>query len=170
MSSSYQAVKHSTNNLSKEETLFLRKTKFIDKWEAFVRKLPISEKNLGAWIRAFHFNLPIYMLFLVCFGPKEIALLGLLGVFGCLSIFIYLQSCWLSLLEKRICADDVNIVDAWIEVVSLKRIDYSPSNKKNLFKQRFKATMIIGISYIFVILFIYYNRFHVNMLPVNLTI
>lgn len=152
---------HTIKRQTKDTDLQSRKTKFIDKLEKLVKKLPISEKNLGAWIRAFHFNLPIYMLLLIFFGPKYMALVGLTGVIICLFIFIYLQCCWLSLLEKRICSDDVNIVDAWIEAITFKRIDYNSTNKKDLCKIRFKATMIIGSIYIFISFFVYYNRFHV---------
>ena len=133
-----------------------RKNSFINRLENYCRSVSISEKNLGTWIRAIHFNLPIYMLLFIMFGPKWIANLGLIGVFITISLFIYLRGCWLSHLEKRICADDINIVDAWLELSGIT-IDYN--DRALLNQQRYKATFLIGGTWLFTVFFLYYYRF-----------
>lgn len=133
-----------------------RKNTFVNILEKYCRILPISDKNLGTWIRAVHFNQPIYMLFFIIFGPKWMADIGLLGVFITLILFIYLRGCWLSHLEKRICDDDINIVDAWLEFSGIT-IDYN--DKALLNQQRYTATFIIGGTWLFVVFFCYYYRF-----------
>ena len=133
-----------------------RKNAFVSRLEKYCRTLPISDKNLGTWIRAIHFNQPIYMLFFIIFGPKWLADIGLLAVFITLILFIYLRGCWLSHLEKRICDDDINIVDAWLEFSGII-IDYN--DRALLNQQRYKATFIIGSIWLFLIFFCYYYRF-----------
>ena len=133
-----------------------RKNSFIDKLEKYCRSISISDKNLGSWISAVHFNLPFYTLFFIMFGPKWIADLSLIGVFITISLFIYLRGCCLSHLEKRICADDINIVDAWLELSGIT-IDYN--DRALLNQQRYKATFLIARKYLFIIFVLYYYRF-----------
>ncbi len=96
------------------ETRYVRK-KFIDILEQICNIIPISNKNLGAWIRAYHFNAPMYMMVFCIIGPQWLATISIINMIATLIMFIILNGCWLTLLEKRICADDINIVDAWIE-------------------------------------------------------
>jgi hypothetical protein len=133
-----------------------RKKKLIDKLEKWCNESKISNKNIGAWVRAYHFNAPIYMLFFVLYGPKWLADIGLFNLLIIILMFIYLRSCWLSLLEKRICSDDVNIVDLWIELFGYK-VHYD--NKIKLNEQRYRATYIIASIYLVILLGSYYNRF-----------
>ena len=136
-----------------------RKKSFIDMCETHCRDFNVSEKNLGVWIRAYHFNLPLYIYFSILLCNKYIASISLVCAFIIIILFIYLGGCWLSMLEKRICHDDVNIVDFWIEWSGTK-IAYG--NDKLLRKQRFKATMMIGSSWLFLTLLTYYLRFIKN--------
>lgn len=134
-----------------------RKNAYIDKLEMLCRNSPISDKNLGAWIRAYHFNLPVYIYLAVFFTSKTMADIALFGVLFILLSFIYLRGCWLSLLERRICTDDVNIVDAWIEWIGIKP---HYDDKTLLNKQRYKATFIIGGIWLSAVLITYYLRFY----------
>ena len=133
-----------------------RKKKFIDKMEKWCNESKISNKNIGAWVRAYHFNAPMYIFFFVLYGPKWLANLGLFHLLIILIMFIYLRACWLSLLEKRICKDDINIVDLWIEMFGYK-INYQDKCKLNY--QRYKATYIIATIYLLILFYFYYKRF-----------
>lgn len=133
-----------------------RKKSFIDMCESRCRNFNVSNKNLGVWIRAYHFNLPLYIYFAILLCNKSIATISLIHAFIIIFLFIYLDGCWLSMLEKRICDDDINIVDFWIEWSGTK-IAYH--DEKILRKQRLKATMIIGSSWLFLTLLTYYLRF-----------
>lgn len=128
----------------------------IDTFEKWSNNSKISNKNIGSWIRSIHFTSPFFLLFFVIFGPRWIANIGITILIIIISSFIYFRCCLLSLLEKRICNDDINIVDAWLEMFGFK-IFYH--NKHKLNKQRYLGTFIIGIIYIVTILSIYYYRF-----------
>lgn len=133
-----------------------RKKSFIDMCETHCRDFKVSDKNLGVWIRAYHFNLPLYIYFAILLCNKYIATISLIYALIIIILFVYLDGCWLSMLEKRICQDDINIVDFWIEW-SGTEIAYHDINQ--LRKQRLKATMIIGSSWLFLTLLTYYLRF-----------
>ena len=140
-----------SNNELKE-----RKKSFIDMCENHCRDFKVSDKNLGVWIRAYHFNLPLYIYFAILLCNKYIATISLIYALIIIILFIYLGGCWLSMLEKRLCHDDVNIVDFWIEWSGTK-IAYH--DIQLLRKQRLKATIIIGSSWLFLTLLTYYLRF-----------
>lgn len=109
----------------------------------------ISNKNIGAYIRSFHFSVPIGMLLSVLYGPKWSALLGCVFTVVVFSLFINVKFCYLSLLEKKLCEDDINIVDPWIEMF----------NQKVSKKTRIAFTYKIGITYSLTMLILYYIRF-----------
>jgi len=113
----------------------------------------IKEDIIGEWIRVFHFTCPFIGLLLVIYYNKLICLLYLFYLFICIGLFIYLKGCFLSLIEKNLCKNDINIVDIFL---CLLYKDIEENKNKN----RFKITLIIGIFYIlFVILVIYYRFF-----------
>ena len=133
-----------------------RKIAFVDMLEKICKTVPVSERNIGAWIRVIHFSQPAFILFTLLFGPRWLANLGFIGSIVTMLLFIYLRGCWLSHLEKRICADDINIVDIWIELYGIK-IDYS--DRALLNRQRYTISIIVGSLWFITAISIYYYRF-----------
>lgn len=113
----------------------------------------IKEDIIGQWIRIFHFTCPFIGLILIIYFNKYICFLYLCFLFTCLSLFIYFKGCFLSIIEKELCKNDINIVDIFLCLL-YKDIE------KNKNRNRFQITFIIGIFYIlFVILVVYYRFF-----------
>ena len=139
-----------------KETFTEKKDNIIDYLEKICRKIPLSETNLGIWMRAFHINLPIYLLFGVIFTPRWLASICIIIAIIIIVPFIYFKGCWLSLLEKRICKNDFNVVDAFIEL-SGTEINYN--DKLLLYTKRYKTTLLVFSIYIPTIFGIYYYRF-----------
>ena len=147
-----------------ESKRYKPKNTFIGKWENLSKKLKndvtnlfihilsstrVSNKNIGAWVRSFHINAPIYLIINILYARKWIVKLNLYFLAGIFMTFLLLRGCWLSMLEKHFCADDINIVDAILELF----------NKEVNRINRMKATIIVGISYVLMCLAIYYYRF-----------
>ena len=135
-----------------------RKKSFIDMCESRCKNFNVSDKNLGVWIRAYHFNLPLYIYFAILLCNKSIATISLIHAFIIIFLFIYLDGCWLSMLEKRICDDDINSA-LMIFGLNGRVPKLHIMTKKILRKQRLKATMIIGSSWLFLTLLTYYLKF-----------
>ena len=133
-----------------------RRNKFIDYIEMLCRKTHLSDKNLGTWIRAIHINLPAYLMFGIIFTPQWLATICFITVIVIFLAFIYLKGCWLSLLEKRICNDDINVMDAPLELTGYT-LDYEDSITLNMLRYKFS---LFGLTiYMPLILGIYYYRF-----------
>ena len=119
-------------------------------------KIPISNNILGQWIKSSHFISPFAILFIILYGP--IFLTKLCFIFMIISgiLFIYLRGCFLSELEKKLCNNNINIVDIIIEIFQGK-INYN--NKKKISNDRYNYTIKIGIIF-FILVFIFsYYRF-----------
>ena len=111
----------------------------------------ISNEILGIWIRAFHFACPFIGFSILLFHQKILVDLYLFFLLSCFIMFIYLDGCLLSSIEKHLCGNDINIVDIFVEMIY--------NNKENLNKKRYKLTLIIALIYMFIISLIYYIRF-----------
>ena len=72
-----------SNNELKE-----RKKSFIDMCENHCRDFKVSDKNLGVWIRAYHFNLPLYIYFAILLCNKYIATISLIYALIIIILFI----------------------------------------------------------------------------------
>lgn len=135
---------------------YVRK-EFIDRMEELCLSTGISKNNIGAWIRAYHFNAPVYMMGLCVFAPQWLAGISIFNMLVTIAMFFALNGCWLTLLEKRLCDEDVNIVDAWIEFFG-DEISH---------KKRMQYTYIIGAVCISIMLLVYRWRFCRHTLSKN---
>jgi len=80
----------------------------------------ISNYNLGIWLRIWHYHCPIYFLIFNKFVPIWAIYLVLpLNVMISFSFFLF-NGCILSKLEQKLCKDDFNITDIFIESLNLK--------------------------------------------------
>jgi hypothetical protein len=105
---------------------------------------------IGHWIRAFHYNSPIYLFIFMCLLSKNFCKIMLLFYFiFIIFFFILFKGCWISSLENKLLKDNINICDIFLDFFNIK------INNKN----RFHFTLLIGFFYTLLLLFIYYIRF-----------
>ena len=66
--------------------------------ESRCKNFNVSDKNLGVWIRAYHFNLPLYIYFAILLCNKSIATISLITHLSLsFSLFIWMVVgclCW----------------------------------------------------------------------------
>ena len=108
---------------------------------------------IGHWVRAFHYNSPIYLFIFMCLLPKNICIFMLLFFFlFILTLFILFKGCWISSLENKLLNDNINICDIFLDILLV------PINNKN----RFIFTLCIGAIYAILLIFVFYFRFLFN--------
>lgn len=144
-------------NINKESNINERLNKNFSKKNIikiiirYCDSIDISNEILGIWIRSFHFACPFIGFSILLFHHKILVDLYLFFLLSCFIMFIYLNGCLLSSIEKHLCGNDINIVDIFVEMIY--------NNKENLNEKRYKLTLIIALIYIFIIGLIYYIRF-----------
>ena len=79
-------------------------------------KIPISNKIIGLWIRSYHYTLPAYIFLTICLGPIYLVKICYFFLLIIILLFIYYRGCWLSIIEKELCEDDMNIADWLIQI------------------------------------------------------
>ena len=105
---------------------------------------------IGNWIRAFHYNSPIYLFIFICLLSKKLCEFILLFYFiFIIFIFILFKGCWLSSLENKLLKDNINICDIFLDFLNID------INNKN----RYYFTLLIGFYYTLLLLIIYIIRF-----------
>ena len=129
--------------MSFKNTLIQNQIKFIDFFN-------INHKLIGHWIRAFHYNSPIYLFIFMCLLSKNICKTMLIFFFLFIfSLFILFRGCWISSLENKLLKDNVNICDIFLDLLNIKITK----------KSRFYFTLIMGLNYTILLLTVYYIRF-----------
>lgn len=117
----------------------------------FLELTGIDKKTLGFLIRAYHVNLPIYIILFLVMGPKWFVELNILFLFLSLITFALFEGCFMSMIEQKLDGEDITIMDPFVEMVGL------PKNNKS----RMAISFIIGPLYIVMALSIYFIRFYV---------
>ena len=125
------------------------KNKIIDLNLLLLNKTKIDKKTLGFLIRAYHVNLPFYILLTIILGPKKIVQLTILFLFISLLTFAIFRGCFMSLIEQRLDGEDITIMDPFLEMNNLKKTN----------KNRMAISFIVGPLYICSCLIIYLLRF-----------
>ena len=128
------------------------KHKIVDFFEYLCNQCKITNYTLGMNIRAFHITLPIGLIFLLLFAPKLIAIIILLFIFILYFLYISLNGCILTSLEKRLCKDDFTFIDIFLEFFDIE------INESNQYSMSIK----IATLYIFFSIFIIYYRFYLE--------
>lgn len=126
-----------------------RKKKLIDYLETKCNNTGLSKYSLGLLVRIYHCSAPIILIIFVLLGNKIIAQLVLVLYILLLLLWFMLDGCFLSMLENRVCSDNWNIVDPFLEITNIP-INYE--SRKNI-------TYIIFIYYAITIFGIYAIRF-----------
>jgi phosphoglycerol transferase MdoB-like AlkP superfamily enzyme len=113
-----------------------------------LRKSKLPDYTLGFLLKSIHFHTPWYFLLLFLLLPKPLALLATIPLIIAFSTFIYLQGCFLTIVEKKLLKDDdkINIIDPFIQILG------DEINSKT----RYWYTLAIsGLYCIFVLLLLY---------------
>jgi len=110
----------------------------------------LSQKSVGIIIRTLHMCAPTSFLITVLFGPYMLATITMIFLVGVLIMFYTFDSCFLSVLEQKLCNDEFVIIDPALELCDL------PINTAN----RYYISNVIGITYMTTICLVYYLRFY----------
>jgi hypothetical protein len=109
----------------------------------------ISNKCVGVWIRAMHFNAPIYLLLMILFGNFNISLMAIILLMLNALLYIILGGCWITKLEKELCGDSVDGVDLLLDIINIKNTE----NNKDV------GTVIVGTIVITFAFFIFFMKY-----------
>lgn len=110
----------------------------------------LSTKTLGIVMRSFHMSCPVGFFLLMIFAPIEICWVVIFLLAIILLLFFLFNGCIMSMVENKVCCDDFTIADPFLEILEWEK------NKKN----RYKVTLIVGMTYYLFIGAIYYYRFY----------
>jgi hypothetical protein len=124
--------------------------KLIDQTLGILKKSKLSDYTLGFLVKSLHFHTPWYFLLLYILLPKSLALLSTLPLIIAFCTFIYLQGCFLTIVEHKLLKEDdkINIIDPFIELLG------EEVNENN----RYWFTLAISSLYCALVLIILYCR------------
>ena len=77
----------------------------------------ISKKEIGLIIRKLHYLIFIIPFFTVLFVNKTLILLHIVILLIIISLFIFFNGCILSVLEYRLCKDNITVVDPYLNLL-----------------------------------------------------
>lgn len=126
------------------------KYKIIDYLEDKCNKCKINNYIIGQNLRALHVAIPIFLMTLVFLASKEIVKLVIIYFIFIIFLFIYFDSCLLTLLERRLCNDKFTIFDILLEIFNL------PIDSKT---QKKVSKIVLALIFILSLL-VYYLRFY----------
>lgn len=110
----------------------------------------LSNKSNGLLIRAFHMSSPLVILMILCIGSHVFIYIILLFLtISAISFFIF-NGCIISMLETRLCQDDFNVMDPFLEYMSMEKTNAN----------RLGITYKIMFIYAILILCILFFRFY----------
>ena len=100
------------------------KKKIIENIASFLKKCNIfklSDKSFGFFLRAFHVNLPLYLVIFMIYGTKVQNILILFGLMLAFVSFIYFNGCVLSKVEKTVDGEDITIIDPFLNIFNMEK-------------------------------------------------
>lgn len=135
--------------MTKEERI-----KKIDYLETLCDCSIFSRKTLGILFRSFHYNFPIICIGCVLFANDIIVGIVVILLFFSYMSWIPFNGCFLSMLENRICKDDFNPADPFLEILKFEK------TKQN----RINISYLIGCSYLIIFIILIILRYKTNFL------
>lgn len=128
------------------------KKQIVNYYVSLFKKLNISDKTFGFFLRAFHVNLPIYCVIFLIYGNQFMNICTLIFLV-CASIsFITFDGCILSMIEKEVDKEDITVVDPFLEMMGCETTN----------RNRMNISIIIAVFYMSFAFFIYFMRFSVT--------
>ena len=114
-----------------------------------LKRLGLSEKTIGFFVRAYHVNVPIYFFIAMIYGSYAVNVALLIFLVGALISFIVFDGCILTRIESTLDDEDITVVDPTLEILGLE------VNNRN----RVKVSYVIAALYMGMALLIFCFRF-----------
>ena len=126
-----------------------------------LKKLGLSEKTIGFFMRAYHVNVPIYFFIIMIYGSFVMNVALVIFLLCALASFIAFDGCILSRIESELDHDDITVVDPLLEIVGFEKTH----------KTRINISYVIAGLYLFMTFFIFWVRFYMPsmMFPISST-
>ena len=109
----------------------------------------ITNNMLGECIRTLHGLIPYIIVIIVVYGNKTINKFTIIFVIIMLELFIYHGKCFISIYEKKLLNDGVNVVDIYLKLFNLN---------VNSFNRKYVSIYGIIFLLIFIIIMYYYRH------------
>jgi hypothetical protein len=114
-----------------------------------LKKIGLSEKTIGFFIRAYHVNVPIYFFIIMIYGSFYVNVV-LIGFLLCaLASFFAFDGCILSRIESELDQDDITVVDPMLELAGIEKTN----------KNRMQISYLIAGLYLTTTFLIFWIRF-----------
>jgi len=124
-----------------------------------LKKLNLTDKTIGFFMRAYHVNMPIYFSIIMIYGSK-IANIGLIAfLLVALVSFIVFDGCILSKIESELDDVDITVVDPMLEMLLVEKTN----------KNRMRISYAIAGLYLLCAFSIFWYRFYLPEFPPILT-
>jgi len=114
-----------------------------------LKRLGLSEKTIGFFMRAYHVNVPIYFFIAMIYGSYAVNIVLLIFLFCALISFIVFDGCILSRIESTLDDEDITVVDPMLEILGFE------VNNKN----RVQVSYVIAALYLIMAILIFWIRF-----------
>ena len=114
-----------------------------------LKRLGLSEKNIGFFMRAYHVNMPIYFFIAMIHGSYVVNVILLIFLIGALISFIVFDGCILTRIESTLDDEDITVVDPMLEIFGFE------VNHKN----RVQVSYVIAALYLLMAFLIFWIRF-----------
>lgn len=114
-----------------------------------LKRIGLSEKTIGFFMRAYHVNVPFYFFIAMIYGSYIVNVGLLVFLIGALISFIVFDGCILSRIESALDNEDITVVDPALEILGLE------VNNKN----RLYVSYVIAGLYLVMAFFIFWFRF-----------
>jgi hypothetical protein len=124
-----------------------------------LKKLNLSEKTIGFFMRAYHVNMPIYFFIVMIYGSRIMNTVLLVFLLCALVSFFAFDGCILSKIESEIDAEDITVVDPLLEIFHL-----NVDNENRMF-----ISIIVAGLYLSLAFSIYFIRFGITY-PAQFTV
>ncbi len=115
-----------------------------------LKKLGLSEKTIGFFMRAYHVNVPIYFFIIMIYGSFVMNVALVIFLLCALASFIAFDGCILSRIESELDHDDITVVDPLLEIAGFEKTH----------KTRINVSYGIAGLYLCMTFFIFWFRFY----------
>ena len=120
-----------------------------------LKKLNLSDKTIGFFMRAYHVNMPTYFFIIMIYGSKMVNTLLLAFLLCALVSFLAFDGCILSKIESEIDDENITVVDPLLEIFYL-----DVNNENRMFISMFVAGLYLSLAFL-----IYFVRFGITSYP-----
>ena len=123
----------------------------IIKWNVdMLRSMNMSDKTIGFYLRSLHVHTPIYLLISMWYTKSLFnGIVILIGLGIAFVYFVMFDGCVLSKIEQTLDAQDITIVDPFLEIAGVEKTN----------KNRMRLSLWFAGGYITLMVLLFYFRF-----------